>query len=160
MRELTKHAVEVLYQDDLKHRLEEAFGALMAEIKELPDGVYGQYATNALRNLIQLSAKGVTDLNVLITEYLNDPEVLYANYEASFKEIKAMDELALAKKYEQDIHYEAYIRKSLEYERLRQAYDEEKGIGGHVESKDSLLNEEDTYFQERIGRDDESTNTN
>ena len=128
MRELTKHAAEVLYKDDLKQRLEATFGELMAEIKELPDSVYGQYAESALKNLIQLSAKGVTDLNVLITEYLNDSDVLYANYEEVFTQIRALDEIALSKKYEYDAYYEDYLRKANEYDRLKQEYDEEKGM--------------------------------
>jgi len=158
MRELTKRAVETLYQEDLKHRLEEAFGTLMAEMKELPDDIYAQYATNALRNLIQLSAKGVTDLNVFITEYLNDSNVLYANYEETLKEIKVLDEIALSKKYEQDIHYEEYTRKSEEYDRLRKEYDEEKGIEDIDKPKDSSVSEQDTDFGERIGHNDESNN--
>jgi len=156
MRELTKHAAETLYKDDLKQRLEDAFGALMTEIEELPDGVYGQYATNALRNLIQLSARGVADLNVLITEYLNDADVLYANYEAAFKEIKALDEIALSKKYEMDAYYEDYVRKSEEYDRLRKEYDEEKGIVNSGEFNGLSRAEQDTDSLERIGHYDEA----
>ena len=164
MRELTKHAVETLYKEDLKHRLKDAFITLMAEIKELPDGIYGQYATNALRNLIQLSARGVTDLNVIITEYLNDSEVLYANYEESFNKIKEMDEIALAKKFEQDTYYEDYARKSLEYNRLRKEYNEEKGMEDIEELKDFPLSQQKEDFQfeqdedspERIGSDYET----
>ena len=151
MRELTKHAVETLYKDDLKQRLEYAFGTLMAEIKELPDGIYGQYATNALKNLIQLSARGVTDLNVLITEYLNDSDVLYANYEESFQKIKAMDEIALAKKFDQDTYFEDYAQKSLEYNRLRKEYYEEKGIEDSTIPKDLLQAEHDMILQKKIG---------
>jgi len=158
MRELTKRAVETLYQEDLKHRLEEAFGTLMVEMKELPDDIYAQYATNALRNLIQLSAKGVTDLNVFITEYLNDSNVLYANYEETLKEIKALDEIALSKKYEQDIHYEEYIRKSEEYDRLRKECDEEKGIEDTDKTNDSSISEQGTDFGEKVGHNDESNN--
>jgi len=155
MRELTKHAVEMLYKDDLKQRLEDAFDTLMGEIKELPDGIYGQYATNALRNLIQLAARGVTDLNVLITEYLNDSDVLYANYEGAFNKVKEMDEIALAKKFEQDTYYENYIQKSLDYNRLRKEYYEEKGIEDSVKPYDLPNSLHDVDFQERIGNDDE-----
>ena len=155
MRELTKHAAETLYKNDLKHRLEDDFETLMAEIKELPDGIYGQYAINALRNLIQLSARGVTDLNVLITEYLNDPEVLYSNYNEAFEKINTLDEIALSKKYEQDALYEDYVRKSLEYERLQREYNEEKGMESSAESKDLTLTSQDVDFQERVGSDDE-----
>jgi len=144
MRELTKHAVETLYNDDLKHRLEVAFTTLMAEITELPDGIYGQYATNSLKNLIQLAARGVTDLNVNITEYLNDSSVLYANYEESFAKIKEMDEIALAKKFEQETYYEDYAQKSLEYNRLRKEYNEEKGM----EEDGDELKENTTMFKE------------
>ena len=147
MRELTKHAVETLYKDDLKHRLEVAFGTLMSEITELPDGIYGQYTTNALKNLIQLSARGVTDLNVNITEYLNDSSVLYANYEDSFEKIKELDEIALAKKFEQDTYYEDYAQKSLEYNRLRKEYNEEKGMEDN--NGDELL-ENTTMFKKDI----------
>ena len=126
MRELTKHAVETFYKEDLKQRLADAFQILISEMKELPDEIYGQYAANALKNLIQLSAKGVSDLNVVITEYLNDSEVLYANYEEQFKEIKALDEFARLKKYATDTHYDDYMLKKSEYERLRKEYDEEK----------------------------------
>ena len=160
MRELTKHAVETLYKDDLKHRLDDAFDTLMAEIKELPDGIYGQYVTNSLKNLIQLSARGVTDLNVLITEYLNDSEVLYANYEESFNKIKEMDEIVLAKKFEQDTYYEDYARKSLEYNRFRKEYNEEKGLGDIEESTNSPISQQYKEYQERIGSDDGSRNSN
>jgi len=91
---------------------------------------------------------------------LNDSNVLYANYEEAFKEIKALDELALSKKYEQDTLYDDYIRKSLEYDRLRKEYNEEKGIGDSVESKDSTRAEQGTDFSERIGRYDESNISN
>jgi len=154
MRELTKHAVETLYKNDLKHRLEDDFETLMAEIKELPDGIYGQYAINSLRNLIQLSARGVADLNVLITEYLNDPEVLYGNYNEAFKKINTLDEIALAKKYEQDALHEDYVRKSLEYERLRKEYNEEKGMEDIAESQDLSLTSQDVDFGERIDNDE------
>ena len=170
MRELTKHAVETLYRDDLKQRLEYAFGTLMAEIKELPDGIYGQYATNALKNLIQLSARGVTDLNVLITEYLNDSDVLYANYEAAFQKIKSLDEIALVKKFDQDTYFENYAQKSLEYNRLRKEYYEEKGIEDSTISKDLLQAEQAEHDmvlqgkvginQERIGIDQEKIGIN
>jgi len=156
MRELTKHAVETLYKDDLKQRLDDAFGTLMAEITELPDGIYGQYATNALKNLIQLSARGVTDLNVLITENLNDSDILYANYEEFFKKIKEMDEIAIAKKFEQDTYYEDYERKSLEYQRLRKEYYEEKGIDDSATPEDLPITEQGIDLRERIGNDHES----
>jgi hypothetical protein len=129
----------------------------MAEMKELPNDVYSQYATNALKNLVQLSAKGVSDLNVIITEYLNDSEVLYANYEGTFKKIKAMDEVALSKNYEQEAHYEEYILKKEEYDRLRQEYSEEKGIASG-ESKDLSQTEQDPDSHERIDHYDERTN--
>ena len=168
MRELTKHAAETLYKEDLKHRLNDAFGTLMAEITELPDGIYGQYVTNALRNLIQLSARGVTDLNVLITEYLNDSDVLYANYEESFNKIKELDEIAIAKKFEQDSYYEDYARKSLEYNRLRREYNEEKGMEDVEDVKDLPIPEQDRDFQpaqnkdfgERVDSDDGTENSN
>ena len=136
MRELTKQAAKTLYEEDLKQQLEHAFLALMVEIKDLPDDVYEQYATNALRNLIQLAAKGVADLNVLITEYLNDPNILYANYEDDLKQIKALDERALSKKYEQEANYQDYVRKSLEYDHLRKEYYEEKGIDRHLPERE------------------------
>jgi len=158
MRELTKRAVETFYKEELKQRLKDAFDVLMVEMKDLPEEIYAQYATNALKNLIQLSAKGVSDLNVIITEYLNDSDVLYANYEETLKEIKALDEVALSKKYEQDLHYEEYIRKSGEYERLRKDYDEEKGIGDHAESEDLFASEQEMDVQEREGDDHEPTN--
>lgn len=141
MRELTKQAVEAFYQEDLKPHLEEAFNSLMAEMKELPDEIYSQYATNALKNLIQLSAKGVSDLNVVITEHLNDSEILYANYEANLKKIKDLDELALAKKYELDTFYEEYRLKKSEYDRMRLEYDEEKGMVMSDEEQNSELPE-------------------
>jgi len=153
MRELTKHAVETLYKDDIKRRLEVAFGTLMAEITELPDGIYGQYATNALRNLIQLAARGVTDLNVIITEYLSDSSVLYANYEESFEKIKEMDEIALAKKFEQDTYFEDYAQKSLEYNRLRKEYYKEKGMEENDDKlieNNTMLIENSTTFKEDI----------
>lgn len=153
MRELTKHAVETFYQDDLKHRLKEAFNTLMSEMKGLPDEVYHQYATNALKNLIQLSAKGVSDLNVVITESLNDSEVLYANYEEDLKAIKVLDEIALAKKYELETYYEEYRLKKAEYERFRQEYDEEKGMVEQDEIESSTPPESD---EEIVEREDES----
>lgn len=119
MREITKEAAENLYENALKGTLERAFEAVMAEIKELPDGVYGQYATNALRNLVQLAAKGVADLNVLLTEYLNTSDTLYANYEESFLEIQRLEQAADTEKLERDRLYEDYQRKLLAYEALK-----------------------------------------
>jgi len=140
MRELTKQAVEDLYEQSLKYKLEAAFEALMGEIKELPEGIYGQYATNALNNLIQLSAKGVTDLNVLLTEYLNQSEVLYAHYEGAFQQIKELDQLAGRQKSERDRLHAEYLRKTSEYEMLQRDYHEEKGIdASRFPEKDRVL---------------------
>jgi len=155
MRELTKAAVEALYEDDLKHQLEAAFQTLMAEIKELPEAVYGQYAINALKNLVQLSARGVTDLNIYITEYLNDPDTLYANYEGAFEEIKALDELVLSKKYQQDRHYEDYLRKKQNYELMQKEYDQEKGARTVTRAKASSLVVEDGVAAKRRVQDHE-----
>jgi len=157
MRELTKHAVATFYEEDLKHRLKDAFDVLMDEMKEIPDDVYSQYATNALKNLVQLSAKGVSDLNVIITEYLNDAQVLYGNYEETFKKIKTMDEMALSKKHEQEAHYEAYMLKKAAYNRLRQEYAEEKGEASGESNGLSQI-EEGSNSHERINHYDERIN--
>jgi len=153
MRELTKHAVETFYQEDLKQRLTHAFNTLLLEMKDLPDEVYPQYANNALKNIIQLSAKGVSDLNVVITEYLNDSTILYANYDNELKKIRELDEVALAKKYELDTYYEEYQLKKSEYERLRKAYDEEKGMVAIDEIVDSTNLEQAESISEIRGED-------
>ena len=128
MNELTRQAAQTLYEGTLKLKLEEAFLALMGEVKEMPDGIYGQYATTALKNLVQLSANGIADINTLIMEGLSDSHVFYANYEDALLKIKELDTLAAEKEKERNRHYEAYSRKLVEYEKLRNDYYDEKGI--------------------------------
>jgi len=119
MREMTKEAVETLYHNSLKPKLQQSFEAVMSEVKALPDGIYGQYATNSLKNLIQLSAKGIADINVLLTEYLNTSDTLYANYEESFSEIRRLEAEAMSQKRERDRLYADFKRKEAAYLSLK-----------------------------------------
>jgi len=127
MQELTKKAAKELYETSLKETLETAFNNQMAEIRK-SSGIHGQYATGILKNLIQLSAQIVTEMNSRVTEYLHDSSKIYENYQTDFEQIKTLNNETTEKEKELRLRYNDYLQKWQKYETLYKEFHEDNNI--------------------------------
>jgi len=135
MGEITKAATIRLYETALKQEVSLAFETAVKEMAALNPEVYVDYATSTLKNLIQLSAKGVSDLNVIITEDLHQSETLYGEFEKELEEIRCLDGLLAQKKVEKDALFETYQMK-------KAAYESQLGASEKAEDLETTVGEE------------------
>lgn len=115
--------------EEMKGFYDHTFASMMDEIHELPSGIFGQYAKNSLLVLIQLAANGIMDFNGTLLEHLNDSDTLFSTYEGDFQTIRELGQAVNEKEKERAVLHHAFLQKKMEYERLLEDYQQEKGLG-------------------------------